>query len=184
MRCWALLAFCAVSAGAGCDRSRAAQIIDDAQAEAPLVGTWDANLSLTHPYQLGSGQPAARRICGTIGFVGNRGAGGSATRGAPDVGVYDLDLARLGLDWRGDDSFPTALVPQPAQGAVHLDKSGRDSDSVTIVLNPGSSERIVLLGRYEAKGIDGAWQAQSARGTATGSFSLRPHGALSPGSRC
>jgi len=184
MRSWALLAFCVMLTAVGCDRSRETQIIDHAQAEASLVGTWDANLSLTHPYQLGSGQPAARRICGTIGFVGNRGAGGSATRGAPDVGVYDLDLARLGLDWRDDDSFPTALVPQPAQGSVHLDKSGRDSDSVTIVLNPGSSERIVLLGRYEAKGIDGDWQAQSARGTARGSFSLRPHGALSSGSHC
>ena len=178
------MAFCVMLTAVGCDRSRGARIIHDAQAEASLVGTWDANLSLTHAYQLGSGKPAARRICGTIGFVGNRGAGGSATRGAPDVGVYDLDLARLGLDWRDDDSFPTALVPQPAQGPVHLDKSGRDSDSVTIVLNPGSSERIVLLGRYEAKGIDGDWQAQSARGTARGSFSLRPHGALSSGSRC
>jgi len=184
MRSWALLAFCVMLTAVGCDRSRETRIIHDAQAEASLVGTWDANLSLTHAYQLGSGKPAARRICGTIGFVGNRGAGGSATRGAPDVGVYDLDLARLGLDWRDDDSFPTALVPQPAQGPVHLDKSGRDSDSVTIVLNPGSSERIVLLGRYEAKGIDGDWQAQSARGTARGSFSLRPHGALSSGSRC
>ena len=184
MRSWALLAFCVMLTAVGCDRSRETRIIHDAQAEASLVGTWDANLSLTHAYQLGAGQPAARRICGTIGFVGNRDAGGSATRGAPDVGVYDLDLARLGLDWRDDDSFPTALVPQPAQGPVHLDKSGRDSDSVTIVLNPGSSERIVLLGRYEAKGIDGDWQAQSARGTARGSFSLRPHGALSPGSRC
>ena len=184
MRIWALLAFCVMLTAVDCDKSRETRIIHDAQAEASLVGTWDANLSLTHAYQLGSGKPAARRICGTIGFVGNRGAGGSATRGAPDVGVYDLDLARLGLDWRDDDSFPTALVPQPAQGPVHLDKSGRDSDSVTIVLNPGSSERIVLLGRYEAKGIDGDWQAQSARGTARGSFSLRPHGALSSGSRC
>jgi hypothetical protein len=43
------------------------------------------------------------------------------------------------------------------------------------MLNPGGSERIILLGRYDVQGIDGEWTAQSLRGTATGSFSLRKH---------
>jgi hypothetical protein len=88
------------------------------------------------------------------------------------VGVYDLDLSLLGLNWLGDDSFPAAVATSvddyraPVNGV---------SDSVAIVLNPGSRERIVLLGRYSIGEIRGRWTAQSSRGTASGSFSLSPH---------
>jgi len=68
---------------------------------------------------------------------------------------------------RGSD--PAAAM----QAAAMADSAA--TDSVAIVLNPDSQERILLLGRYQANGIDGDWTAQSARGTATGSFSLRPH---------
>ena len=139
-----------------------------------LVGAWDAKLSLTRPYPLEHGDPPAKRICGTMGFVENHYVSGSTTE-APmhqQVGVYDLNLRALGLDWLGDKVFPIAVVNAvvgEARPAKTLD------DSVAIMLNPGGSERIVLLGRYDVQGIDGEWTAQPLRGTATGSFSMRKH---------
>ena len=136
-----------------------------------LVGAWDAKLSLTQPYQLELHEPATRRICGTISFVENHYAT-AVTDDSPHVGVYDLNLALLGLNWLDDSSFPTAVATAvddfraPARRVI---------DSVAIVLNPGSAERIVLLGRYDVEGIGGRWMAQSSRGTASGSFSLTPH---------
>jgi hypothetical protein len=140
---------------------------------ASLVGAWDAELSLTRPYPLEHGDPPARRICGTMGFVENHYATGATAKAAshPHVGVYDLDLRALGLDWLGDKAFPIAVV----SGVDREARSATMLDSVAITLNPGGSERIVLLGRYDVQGIDGEWTAQSLRGTATGSFSLRKH---------
>jgi hypothetical protein len=141
-----------------------------------LAGAWDARLSLTNPYQLGASAPRARMICGTIGFVDNRHATAVDTRPAAGIGVYDLDLSRLGLNWIGHESFPEAIATSVD---VH-DVKNADRGFVTIVLNPGSSERIVLLGRHDGPGIAGEWQAQSLRGTATGRFSLLPHGIVTP----
>ena len=138
------------------------------------VGTWDATLSLSQPYQLQLHEPVTRRICGTIGFVENR-AGRSAsdlTDNTPHMGVYDLNLSLLGLDWLGDKSFPTAVA---TPGEPYASAAGTLRDSVRIVLNPGGQERIVLRGRYDLAGIRGAWTAQSSRGTASGSFWLTPH---------
>jgi len=156
---------------------RETQVAADSLAGQSLVGAWDASLSLTRPYPLGLTQPAARRICGTIGFVENHRVTASDADGVPSVGVYDLDLSQLGLDWLKENSFPTAVASEPRDPRARV---SRPADSVTIVLNPGSSERIVLLGRYDVAGIDGDWVAQSARGTATGSFSLRHHGESRP----
>jgi hypothetical protein len=136
-----------------------------------LVGTWDAKLSLTRPYQLELHEPAIKRICGTIGFVENHYAT-AATDNSPHMGVYDLNLTLLGLDWLDDRSFPTAVATTVGDSR---EAASRVSDSVAIVLNPGSAERIVLLGRYDVDGIKGEWTAQSSRGTASGSFSLTPH---------
>lgn len=157
---------------------RETQAAADSVAGQSLVGAWDARLSLTRPYPLGLSQPAARKICGTIGFVENHRASGSDTDGVPSVGVYDLDLSRLGLDWLNDNSFPTAVASEPRDS--HPGLSGQLPDSVAIVLKSGSSERIVLRGRHDRAGIDGDWTAQSARGTAAGSFSLRPHNEARP----
>jgi hypothetical protein len=145
-----------------------------AQSGQSLVGAWDAKLSLLRPYQLEVHEPAVKRICGTIGFVENHYAkGGSVLPGnAPGVGVYDLDLSLLGLNWLGDNSFPSVVV------SAFDDFKASDSlarDSVSIVLNPGSQERIVLVGRHDVAGVSGQWIAQSSRGTAGGSFSLTPH---------
>jgi len=164
----ALLVFLAAIGCSGAPRET--RFADEPAAGKSLVGAWDARLSLTRPYSLGVSTPTSRRICGTIGFVDNHRPGQDD---ATAVGVYDLDLARLGLGWMGEDAFPAALLSLPANSDVGANRI-RD-DSITIVLNPGSSERIVLLGRREAMGVDGEWFARSARGTASGSFSLRPH---------
>lgn len=139
-----------------------------------LVGLWDAALSLAHPYPLEPDSPTARSVCGTLGFVDNHGRIDGGTESEPlQIGVYDLALTRIGLEWRGEPAFPVAV----ASGGAAPDSSSRAEagDSVRIVLNPGSDERIVLLGRYDARRIEGEWTAQSARGTASGAFSLRPH---------
>jgi hypothetical protein len=136
-----------------------------------LVGAWDAKLSLARPYQLEPHEPALKRICGTIGFVENHYAA-DATGNSPHIGVYDLNLTLLGLDWLDGSSFPTAVATAVEDSS---DAASRVSDSVAIVLNPGSAERIVLLGRYDVDGISGQWTAQSSRGTASGPFLLTPH---------
>jgi hypothetical protein len=132
-----------------------------------LAGAWYAELTLTRSYSLGIGPAGAARICGTIDFVGNHNpviAGASDT--VDMVGVYDLDLRRLGLAWSGDVAFPSALA---------VARGGRTREGlppVTIVLNPGSRERIVLVGNYDGRRLRGEWLAQSARGSASGSFYL------------
>jgi hypothetical protein len=138
-----------------------------------LLGAWDAELSLKQGYQLGPREPVGKAICGTVGFVENhypRDASGELAEAA-HVGVYDLDLAQLGLDWLGDDSYPIAI----ATSVDDYRAETNGGDSVVVVLNPAGDERIVLLGRYSVDGIRGHWTAQSSRGTASGSFSLTPH---------
>ena len=138
-----------------------------------MIGAWDVTLSLSHPYPIGLDEPRVREICGTMGFVQNDHRAQSGFDSVPNLGVYDLDLTGLGLNWLNDASFPAALVtrfePAQAKGV------GARGDSVRIVLNPGSREQILLKGQRNVDGIDGVWVAQSARGTASGSFSLRPH---------
>lgn len=141
-----------------------------------LVGAWDVSLSLSRAYPLGL-TPKTRQICGTVGFVENHQASDGSTD--DDRGVYDLDLARLGLGWLDVPSYPIAVATIHANAV----KGESSSDSVAIVLNPGSDERIILLGRYELGGINGKWTAQSARGMATGEFLLRPHSGASDRSR-
>lgn len=165
---------------AACSGGSAAVIADNKrESSRQLTGAWDATLSLARPYPLAFNSSPARRICGTIGFVDGRAL---ANNGAAyeSNGVYRLDLTRLGLDWLDDSKYPVALARQAVMAAA----DSTAADSVTIVLNPDSQERILLLGRYDADGIDGDWTAQSARGTATGSFSLRPHSPGSDTRRC
>jgi hypothetical protein len=177
MRATLALVLALTACGGGAPEKRVALETRSGQS---LVGAWDAQLSLTRPYQLELHEPATKRICGTIGFVENHYAGALAD-GAPHVGVYDLDLGQLGLNWRDDDSFPTAL----ATAVDDLRRpTGPVGDSVAILLNPGNAERIVLLGRYDVAGINGRWTAQSSRGTASGFFALTPHVAERYPSRC
>ena len=66
-----------------------------------LVGAWETRLSLSHPYPLGPETTDARSICGTIAFVEDRSSVPEATgaRATAMIGVYDLDLRRIGLSW-------------------------------------------------------------------------------------
>ena len=153
--------------------------VDDALAN-DLVGTWVMRLSLSQPYSLGPQVTERQAICGTIGFVDDRSTGpeDASARNAALIGVYDLDLQRLGLNWLDDTSSPTASAiarrsPTLFQGS---------QDSIRIVIKTGPEERITLLGRYDGSGIDGEWAAQSARGAASGGFSMQRLGVA--GSSC
>lgn len=169
MRGAPLIALAIAACGSGSPEARFAL---ETQPRQSLVGAWDAKLSLVRPYQLELHQPATKWICGTIGFVDNHYARGRSdlSGNSPHLGVYDLNLSLLGLNWLDNNSFPTAVdVYTPAASSAH--------DSVAIVLNPSSQERIVLRGRYDGQGISGGWIAQSPRGTASGLFSMKPHAA-------
>lgn len=151
---------------AACNGGSAAVLTNGGNANRQLTGIWDVSLSLERPYPLELTDPPARRVCGTIGFV-------AATRqfaGTVDEsdGVYDIDLARIGLDWIRDTRFPAAI-------AHRADMRLATPDSIGITLKPGSQERIELTGLYRIAGVEGRWTAQSPRGTASGFFTLRPH---------
>lgn len=144
-----------------------------------LVGTWNTRLSLSHPYPLGPETTDARSICGTIAFVEDHSSVPEATsaRATAMIGVYDLDLRRLGLNWLDETSFPTAFAIARRNPTL----ATRSQDSIRIVIKTGSDERITLLGRYGPSGIDGDWAARSARGAASGAFSMRRLDAAGPG---
>ena len=149
-----------------CTGGHAAVLANGGNANRGLTGIWDVSMSLDRPYPLEVTDPPARRVCGTIGFVdGNRQFDGTRDESA---GVYDIDLARIGLDWTKDTGFPAAI------GRLS-DTRLASPDSVAITLNPDSQERIQLTGLYRIGEIDGGWTAQSRRGTANGVFTLRPH---------
>jgi len=156
-----------------CTEGRSANTGGDDAIAGKLVGAWDATMTLDRPYPLQPRSSEARTICGTIGVIENRTKSASAEEvmSATQLGVYDLPLSRIGLEWSGKAPFPAATASTTRTRSY----TSPTSDSVRIVLNPGSEERIVLSGRYEPSGIQGMWTAQSARGTANGSFSMRPH---------
>jgi len=125
-------------------------------------------MTLEHPYPLGFSSPPARQVWGTIAFVDDM------TSSDVDVdhhanAVYSIPLSRIGLDWLDDSKFPSAIAQRPETD------SRSTSDSVAIILNPESRERIQLRGLRRTGEIDGTWTAQSARGAASGEFKLRPH---------
>ena len=158
-----------------CTEGRSANTGGDDPIAGKLVGAWDATMTLDRPYPLQPGSPEARAICGTIGVIENHNKNASAEEvmSATQLGVYDLPLSRIGLEWNDKVPFPAAVV-NTVSTRSYASSTGA-TDSVRIVLNPGGEERIVLSGRYEPSGIQGMWTAQSARGTANGSFSMRPH---------
>ena len=152
---------------AGCSAGSAAVVADDIQPPS-LTGAWDLMMTLERPYELGFSTPAARRVCGTIGFV-DADATAHGNDGESD-GVYHIPLQRLGLAWLNDSNFPKAVARQS-----EVERASNALDSVAITLNPESQEHITLRGVRSAGGFNGEWIAQSARGTASGSFALRPY---------
>jgi hypothetical protein len=170
MRSVPAIALALVACGAGTEER---DVPLETQTGQALVGAWDARLAISQPYQLALHEPAARRICGTIGFVDNRyGNPESVRTDKPHMGVYDMDLSLLGLDWLDNQSFPIAVA---SVVDAHTPRAGTARDSVRIVLNPGGQEKIILRGLYDVAEISGAWTAQSPRGTASGSFWMTPH---------
>lgn len=143
----------------------------DEQLAKDLVGSWVARLSLSEPYSLGPRTPDGQSICGTFGFVADHGTAleNASAREAAVIGVYDLDLQHLGLNWLDDKSVPTASAIVRRNSTLERGSE----DSIRIVIKTGPDERITLLGRYGSSGIDGEWTAQSARGAASGTFSMR-----------
>jgi len=160
---------------AACSEGRSANTGGEDPAAGRLVGVWDATLKVGRPYPLQLQPSQVTAICGTIGLIANgtRSASIEDVASATQLGVYDLPLSQIGLEWSGKAAFPAAAASITGPGTDTSPASG--SDSVRILLNPGSEERIILSGRYESGGIQGTWIAQSARGTANGSFSMRPH---------
>ena len=166
-----LRALCCVLFLIGCTGKPAAVLSDrDRVANPALTGAWDLTLSLERPYPLGFSNPPARRVCGTVGFVDAIQTGNGDIDRQSD-GVFHIALAQIGLDWLDDTKFPSAIarLSESSRGASAPD------DSVAITLNPDSQEHIKLLGVYRGSDIVGNWSAQSARGTASGIFTLRPH---------
>lgn len=160
---------------AACSEGRSANTGGEDPAARKLVGVWDATLKVGRPYPLQLQPSQVAEICGTIGLIENGTGSASAAdvASATQLGVYDLPLSQIGLEWNGKAAFPAATASITGHTTYASPPGG--SDSVRIVLNPGSEERIILSGRYEPGGIEGTWTAQSARGTANGSFSMRPH---------
>lgn len=154
--------------------------VDDRLAN-ELVGTWVTQLSLSQPYPLGPQSTDKQSICGMIGFVEDHTTAREdpSARETAVIGVYDLDLQRLGLNWLDEESLPIALAVARENPALPQGSQ----DSVSIVIKTGSDERITLLGRYNPSGIDGDWAAQSARGAASGVFSMRRLGVGGPDCR-
>jgi hypothetical protein len=159
---------------AACSEGRSANTAGEDPAARKLVGAWDATMKVERPYPLQLRPSQVTTICGTIAMIENRSKSASSEdiASATQLGVYDLPLSQIGLEWSGKAEFPAATS---MTGPTTYTSPASESDSVRIVLNPGSEERIILSGRYEPGGIQGTWTAQSARGTATGSFSMRPH---------
>ena len=158
-----------------CSEGRSANISGEDPAAGKLVGVWDATMKVERPYPLQLRPSQVTAIRGTLGLIenGTRTASAEDAASATQLGVYDLPLSQIGLEWNGTAAFPAATASITGPTTYASPASG--SDSVRIVLNPGSEERIILSGRYEPDGIQGTWTAQSARGSANGSFSMRPH---------
>jgi len=153
------------------------RVADDAPAKS-LVGAWDTRMILSHPYPLAPETPAGGRVCGTIGLVENRSGFTDMQDQRPlMLGVYDLNLKRFGLNWMDDASFPMALAMEES---TFVSRGSAPGDSITIVLAVGTRERLALRGRHSTAGIDGTWVAKSARGAATGVFSMRKHRPANP----
>jgi len=159
----------------GCGEGRSANRAGEDPAAGKLVGVWDATMKVERPYPLQLRPSQVTAICGAIGLIenGTKSASVEDIASATQLGVYDLPLSQIGLEWSGKAAFPAATASMTSSVTDASPASG--SDSVRIVLNPGSEERIILSGRYGSGGIQGTWTARSARGTANGSFSMRPH---------
>ena len=148
------ISFALLFGSVACTEGRSSAATRDDAIAREMVGVWDATMRVSHPYPLQLRSSDASEICGTIGLVENHARNSSADEvsASTQLGVYDLPLARLGLEWNGLASFPTATASTITASTITASSGSSLTvrDSVRIVLNPGSEERIVLSGRYEA----------------------------------
>ena len=145
-----------------------------------LIGVWDATLWLERPVSLTSKvHSPPDSIVGSIALLEDQ-QGQFSPEEMPDpthVGVYDLDVGPFGFRLRDPGDVPVAVAltaarapsRQPGAAGVAV------TDSVTIVLSPGSARYPCrLVGTFRGDGIVGVWTAGQALGGG-GSFVLRRH---------
>jgi hypothetical protein len=126
-----------------------------------LAGEWDIELTMS-PVPFGRAGDTAT-VQGTVAFVPNRaGTRVPSFGGTPQqLGTHNARLDRL-----IPDLDPRTAVPMAAGSSA--------GDSVRLVLDPGSSEPIVLRGVWQDEGVQGEWTAHRRAGIdKEGRFTLR-----------
>lgn len=144
-----------------------------------LVGVWDATLWLDRPIAPGTDpRNPPRHVVGSMAFLEDHVGSVSSEelRGSTHVGVYDIDFRPVGFQPRGPDGFPDMIARTVARPTGQSTAgAAAPSDSVSIVLDPGSSRfPLRLQGMMTADSISGTWTAGQALGGG-GHFSLHRH---------
>jgi len=141
--------------------------------EAPakhLVGVWDATFWLDRPISLGAAaRNPPRSITGLMALVeDHQDQVSSEDLSDPThVGVYDIDFSSFGFQPGDTHSIPVAVARTTARRTVGPGQTapGSERDSVTIVLDPGTSRYPCrLTGAFSADSITGVWTAGQALG--------------------
>jgi hypothetical protein len=146
-----------------CDQASANRTADLAASPARrLVGVWEVAFHVDRPLQLAS-PPRLRDVRGTVALIENRVSGATFPElpTALHYGVFDVDFAAIGFDPRDRGRVPTAV--------------GRAaSDSVNIVLAPGSDRMSVLMrGRFHGDSVTGVWSVTTRVLGGGGRFIMR-----------
>ena len=167
--------FLAVFALSACDsRTRERSPVTDPTSSARINGVWQMDLRMERPMSFATdGQSLPRSVGGTLALLENHvgPVAGENMSAATHTGVYDLDLAAIGLP-----AAEGRNVPGVAAGIVHVDRAtsgGAAGDSIFLLLNPDTPARVIrLTGVIADDVVRGAWVAQSPLGGG-GTFVLR-----------
>jgi hypothetical protein len=159
---WPRVAALITAAAVACGEAHANRAADLATSPARrLVGVWDVAFYVDHPVQLASWS-SRRDVRGTVALIENH-VPGASFRELPTAlhyGVYDVDFAAIGFDPREGGRVPTAV--------------GRaDSDSVDIVLTPGSDRSVFMRGRFSDDSVTGVWSVAARAFGGGGRFVMR-----------
>jgi hypothetical protein len=143
-----------------------------------LVGVWDATFWLDRPVAPGTDpRKPPRRVTGSMAFLEDHvGSLSPEELTSPThVGVYDIDFRVLGFQPHGPSGFPTVVARTIPRVEGQSSTSPTMPDSVSIVLDAGSSRFPLLLqGNIAADSVSGTWTAGQALGGG-GRFSLQRH---------
>ncbi len=170
----ALLLVLVLIPGCGRDSSQRTEALATTPAR-QLVGVWDATFLLDRPIAPGTDplQPP-RHVTGSMAFLEDHvGSLSPEELTSPThVGVYDIDFRVLGFQPHGPSGFPTVVARTIARVEGPPIASTTMPDSVSIVLDAGSSRFPLLLqGKIAADSVSGTWTAGQALGGG-GRFSL------------